>query len=231
MCSFNHDAPMTKLIIALIIALLIVAPSTATQDPNGCALRFEGEARARVKNRSPRQRGYFMVNGGRALDVPGWFSLVCALDEEAPARRRDVPETVAMPSEKQQVKVRAHILAVRREPDNDLHVQIGETDEWDQEQIVVEIPPGRNFCDARSVVLDLMRADGWNGRREWIFRNPPQAEITGYIFLDSGHLPANARRSDWCVRNGNRGMKNGRRVSPVRGLWEIHPVFRVEPVR
>jgi hypothetical protein len=25
-------------------------------------------------------------------------------------------------------------------------------------------------------------------------------------------------------------MKNGRTTSPVRGLWELHPVFRVELV-
>jgi hypothetical protein len=220
-----------SLFALLVVALLASVPGTATQDPNGCALTFEGEARARVKNRRPGQRGYFMVNGGRALDVPGWFSLVCALDEEAPARRRDVPKTVAMASEKQQVKVRAFILAVSREEDNDLHVQIGETDQWDQPQVVVEIPPGRNFCDARTVVSDLMRADGWNGRRrEWIFRDPPRADITGYVFLDADHLPARSRRTDWCVQNGNRGMKNGRTTSPVRGLWELHPVFRVELV-
>lgn len=109
-------------------------------------------------------------------------------------------------------------------------MQIGESAEWDQEQVVVEIPPGRNFCDARSAVYDLMRADGWNGRsRDWIFRDPPRADVTGYVFLDSAHMPARTRRSDYCVMNGNRGMKNRRTTSPVRGLWELHPVFRVEP--
>jgi len=43
-----------------------------------------------------------------------------------------------------------------------------------------------------------MSADGWNGRSKvHFFNDPPRAEVTGYVFLDSAHMLANARRSDW----------------------------------
>src|SRR5262245_32817842 len=168
---------------ALLFALLSFAPTATTQAP-GCDKRFAGSARARVKNRKPRQPDYTFINGGRAISVPEWFTFVCSLDADAPAHRSEVPENVAMDVEAYRVKVRAFLLGARREPDNDLHLQIGETADWDQEQLVVEVPPGRTFCDARTSLVELMTADGWNGRsKDYIFNDPPRADVTGYVFL------------------------------------------------
>lgn len=214
--------------ILLLAAMLSCGATAATQTP-GCELRFEGVVRAPVKNRAPRTPDYPFVNEGRPLSVPEWFAFVCSLDPHAPLRRADVPQNVAMDIEAYRVKVRAFLLAVRREPDNDLHLQIGQTAAWKQEQIVAEIPPGQPFCEARTALVNLMTADGWNGRsQDHVFRRPPRADVTGYLFLDSGHMPANAPRQNWCVRNGERGIKNGLSKSPVRGLWEIHPVLKIE---
>jgi hypothetical protein len=207
------------------------SPSDTTQpgDYAGCALRFEGEDRKVVKLRAPRYLNYRALNAGRPLSVAQWFAYVCTFDEEVPTERRDVPQDRALEMENNLVVLRAYILAVRREDDNDFHVQVGDDMRWDQEQIIVEVPPGATYCDARNVITDLMLADGARGNEKtYIFRQPPQATMTGLVFLDSAHIPGNLVRSDYCRFNGNRGIKNGLLASPVRGLWEIHPVFKVE---
>src|SRR5262247_2246582 len=96
-------------LLSLCVALLlsfVFAPTATTQAP-GCNLRFAGSDRARVKNRGPRQTDYTFLNGGRAISVPEWFTFVCGLDPDAPARRANVPQTVAMDIEAYRVKVRA----------------------------------------------------------------------------------------------------------------------------
>jgi hypothetical protein len=195
----------------------------------GCELDFEGEDRKAVKLRAPRYLNYRALNGGKSMSVAQWFAHVCTFDEDAPARRREVPQDRAMEMENNLVTLRAYVLAVRREDDNDYHVQVGDFTHWDQEQIVIEVPPGATYCAARNVITDLMLADGASGKEKtYLFRRPPQTTMTGFVFLDSAHIPSNLLRSDYCRINGNRGIKNGLLTSPVRGLWEIHPVFKVE---
>jgi hypothetical protein len=220
--------------IAALLLLLLLPGRTLTQDENGCQLRFKGSDRKNVKIRKPKPRpAYTLFEQGRAISVSEWFAFVCSLDVDVPTRKTEIPKTIAMDVEAFQVKIRAHILAAKLEPDNDLHIQIGESAEWNQQQIVVEIPPGDNFCDARTAFMELFRRDGGDkiSRSEgYIFKTPPLAEIEGYLFLDSFHIPARSRRSDFCVTSGNRGIKNNLRRSPVRELWELHPVFRLVPV-
>lgn len=209
--------------------MLAFAPTANTQAP-GCTMTFAGTDRKKVKNRKPRQTDYTFVNGGRSISVPEWFTFVCGLDPDAPTRSADVPQIVAMDVEAYRVKVRAFILAVRREPDNDLHVQTGETADWNQQQLIVEVRLGRH--SVRTALVDMMTADGWNGRsRDYIFNSPSKADMTDNVFLDSAHMPADARRSDWCVQNGGRGINTGLMRTPVRGIWELHPVFKIEPVQ
>jgi hypothetical protein len=228
------NSPLGRNFIVMVLLLLLLPVTTLTQDENGCKLRFMGVDRKNVKIRKPKTRpAYSFVNGGRAISVPEWFAFVCSLDEDVPARSSEIPKTVAMDVEAFQVKIRAHILAAKLEPDNDLHIQIGDSAEWNHQQVVIEIPPGANFCEARTAFMDLLRADGGEkiSRSDgYIFKTPPLAEIEGYLFLDSAHIPARSRRSDYCVTSGNRGIKNKLRRSPVRGLWELHPVFKIVPV-
>jgi hypothetical protein len=32
------------------------------------------------------------------------------------------------------------------------------------------------------------------------------------------------------MNNGRRGIKGGLKASPVRGLWEVHPVFSLKKI-
>jgi hypothetical protein len=128
-----------------------------------------------------------------------------------------------MEVEKVTVTLRGFVMAMKRDPDNDLHVQIADAARpYRQAQIIVEIPPGAAYCDARSKMMDLFLADGGTRLSGYAFRNPPLVQVTGYLFLDSTHGPS-------CTANGGRGIKNGLRTSPVKGTWgEIHPVISLD---
>jgi hypothetical protein len=202
------------------------------QPDDGCSLTFGGDdsSRKAVKLRKP-GLNYTKHNGGRAVSVADFFSFVCTLDPNVPTRKKDVPLAEAMPMEKEVVKLRAFVLAMKLDPDKDLHVQIADSARpYTQQQLIVEIPPGADYCDARSAMMELFRADG--GRRlsgNHVFSSPPEVELTGYLFLDAFHM--RARRTDFCTDNGGRGIRDKKtKVSPVRGIWEVHPVFELKKV-
>lgn len=146
-----------------------------------------------------------------------------------PTKKSDIPETEPMDSEKVKIKIRAFVLAMKKDPsDNDLHSQIADrASPYRQQQLIVEIPAGEAYCDARSAMMDLFRADGGTAlSKGHVFQKPPHVEVTGYLFLDKAHM--RARRTDFCTFNGGRGIKGGLSNSPVRGIWELHPVVKLE---
>lgn len=195
---------------------------------DGCELTFEGSDRKAVKLR-PAGLDYTFLNGGRPVGLPDFFAAVCPLDERVPSRRGEVPQDEPLPEERLRVKVRGYVMALKLEDDNDLHVQVADRPEpFDQEQIVVEIPPGAEYCEARTAMMDLFRADGGTSVSRHIFNRPPRVDVTGYLFLDAAHM--RARRTDFCTDNGGRGVRAGRGASPVRGIWELHPVIKLESV-
>ena len=203
-------------------------PATAAAPDNGCGLSFAGSSRKAVKLRKP-GLNYTQHNGGRAIAVSDFFSFVCTLDPQVPTKRGAIPETQPLPMEKETVKMRVFVLAMKLDPDNDLHVQVADAaSPYRQQQLIVEIPPGADYCTARSALMDLFRADGGSKLTGYVFHHPPQVELTGYLFLDAAHM--RARRTDFCTNNGGRGIKNGLSVSPVRGIWEVHPVISLRKV-
>ncbi len=236
---------MKKSLLLAFVILVLVNPSPAQRSRarrgsvratraqvtsnNGCDLAFTGKSRKAVKLR-PTTLNYSFNNGGRAISVNDWFGLVCTLDPDVPATKRNIPGSKPMAMEKLKVKMKAYVLAFKRDPDNDLHVQIGDAAKpYKQTQVIVEIPPGAEYCEGRSNLMDLMRADG--GQRltgNYVFREPPLVEVTGYLFLDAFHIRRGS--SDYCTDSGGRGIKNRLKASPVRGLWEIHPVTKLEKV-
>jgi hypothetical protein len=82
----------------------------------------------------------------------------------------------------------------------------------------VEIPPGADYCDARSALMDLFRADGGTKLRSYVFKHPPRVELSGYLFLDAAHIPWSQVRLLLGGKNGGRGIKKGLSASPVRGI-------------
>ena len=230
-----HAAALSLLLLSSAVCLLArtdgdasAAAAAASQRGDGCDLTFNGSDRKAVKLRPP-NLDYRFLNGGRPVGLPDFFAAVCPLDERVPTRRRDVPQDEALPEERLRVKLRGFVMAMKLEDDNDLHVQVADRPEpFDQEQVVVEIPPGAEYCDARAEMMNLFRADGGTNVRRHIFNRPPQVDVTGYLFLDAAHM--RARRTDFCTDNGGRGIRAGRGASPVRGIWELHPVTGLERV-
>ena len=199
-----------------LLLLFLFSATTFPQNDNGCGLKFTGKARKLVKMRAP-NRNYPKFKNGDAISVREFLTELC------PGASTKVPDPVpaktAMLVERQTVTVRAFVLAMKRDPDNDLHIQIGDkASPFNQNQIIVEIPPTEKFCDVRTVMMDLLRVEKPNAPKQHVFKNPPEVEITGYLFLDSHH-------GSTCTGSGGRGIKNGLKKSPVKSTWEVHPVI------
>ena len=205
----------------LLLLFVFFFPSFATTNDNGCKLKFTGKARKPVKMRPP-DRNYPKFNNGDAITVKEFLTDVCT---DASTKVPDpVPAKTTMLVERQTITIRAFVLAMKRDPDNDLHIQIGDKAKpFKQDQIIVEIPPTQKFCDVRTKMMDLLRAENEKAPKQHVFNNPPEVEITGYLFLDSHH-------GSTCIASGGRGIKNGLKKSPVKSTWEIHPVIRLTEV-
>ena len=203
---------------ASLLLVFVFSATTFPQTNNGCGLKFGGKKSARkaVKMRSPTQN-YPKFKNGDAISVKEFLSNVCP---EASTKVPDpVPVSFPMAVERQTIIVHAFVLAMKLDPDNDLHIQIGDkASPFKQGQIIVEIPPTNKFCKVRTQMMDLLRAENEKAPKQYVFKNPPEVEITGYLFLDSHH-------GSTCTGSGGRGIKNGLTKSPVRSTWEIHPVI------
>src|ERR1051325_7710228 len=200
----------------LLLVLALLSPSFIAQTDNGCKLKFTGKARKLIKMRSP-NRNYPKFNNGDAITVKEFLTDICT---DASTRVPDpVPAKTTMVIEKQTITIHAFVLALKLDPDHDLHIQIGDkASPFKQDQIIVEIPPTNKFCDVRTKMMDLLRVESPSAPKQHVFTNPPEVEITGYLFLDSHH-------GSTCSASGGRGIKNGLNKSPVKSTWEIHPVI------
>ena len=214
---------MRRLVSLFLFSLFLFSQPTNSQTDNGCKLKFGGKpvARKAVKMRPP-TRNYPLYKDGKAISVKEFLNPLCL--EASKMVPSPVPKSAAMVVEKQTVTIRAFVLAMKLDPDNDLHIQIGDKAKpYKQAQIIVEIPPTNKYCDARTKMMDLFREDGGTKLSQWIFKVPPEVEFTGYLFLDSHH-------GSTCTGSGGRGIKNGLQTSPVKTTWEIHPVIMVSPI-
>jgi hypothetical protein len=104
--------------------------------------------------------------------------------------------------------------------DNDFHIEISDSKKWQSKHVIVEAPPGPEYCDARKQIFDIVRADGCGGDK-CILKTPVKIRVNGFVFLDGAH-------DKTCKIK--RGMVVGG-VSGAEGAWEIHPVLKVERVQ
>lgn len=216
-----------RLLLLLSILVVTLVKSMDAQESPGCELEFAGKSRVHPKNRLLNEGAEYAVHGdAEPLVLSEWFELTCDLEKDLPKKVGSLPEVIEG-AETVRVTVRAHLMAVKLSPDdNDFHVQIGPTTKWTGGQVVVEIPPGQAFCDARTTVFEIAQADreefGGNSiKKGRILRRRPLVDVTGFIFFDGHHgSPKNGCKKPHA--SGIRGPK--RKTSPVKGLFEIHPV-------
>ena len=207
---------------AFTLPLSTLPTQAAQQAPDHCTLQFNGTDRKRVKLRTVADgANYFNVNGGRPIDIPGWFREVCTLDASVPARNRISQTTPLNQIETRRVTVRGFLLGAKFESgsaDHDIHAEIGEVANWETPHVVIEIPPGAAYCELRQTLWGLVKEDARRARVSpgvrHIMRRPVEILVTGYIFLDSAHIQARSGRGDFCVQNG--GEASGSKAQAVR---------------
>jgi hypothetical protein len=212
---------MRRFVSLFLLTLFLFSQPTLSQTDNGCKLKFLGKAIARkaVKMRPP-TKDYPLFKNGDPISVKEFLNPLCL--EASKKVFKQVPKAAAMPIEEQTVTIRAFVLAMKLDKsDNDLHIQIGDKAKpYKQAQIIVEIPATKKYCDARTKMMDLYREESDKKLTEHIFKNPPEVEFTGYLFLDSHH-------GSTCTGSGGRGIKNKLKNSPVKTTWELHPVIKI----
>ncbi len=217
--------------LTFLVLLFFPLAAPAKQPADDCAWQFAGHARKAVKLRTAAQgTTYDNHNNGDPISLDNWFEMVCAFDDQVPAH---IPATKAIKDvETVRVTLRGFLLGARfeRDDDHDIHAELGATNDWDTKHVIVEIPPGAEWCQARQALWglvedDIRQAHGSLESDRWILHQPPEVLVSGYVFLDSAHGSTN-----YCHANGGRGLHKGQSGSKVQGLWEIHPVFSVKPV-
>jgi hypothetical protein len=216
--------------VSLLLFWLASQSTGRAEAPDSCSLTFEGRARRAVKLRTP-QAGvhYKKINGGSPITTDQWFETMCGFDSELPDQ---IPTIVPMQGlENKEVTLRGFLMGAKfeKDGDQDVHAEIAGSEDWEDKHVVVEVPPGKAFCDPRTALWSLIRTDfksaGKPEQDHWIMDQPVEVRITGFVFLDSSHGTV-----DTCTKNGGRGLRKKGGVSKVEGLWEIHPVIKVEKV-
>ena len=218
-----------RYLLATTLLLGAVYPCRA-QDPDSCELTFEGQARKAVKLRTPQTGAHYKsLNKGQPMTIAEWLETTCTFDRELPAK---IPSSLPMPGiENRRVVLHGFLMGAKfeRDGDQDIHAEIASSEDWDDEHVIVEVPPGSTYCDARKALWGLIKSDfeaaGKSDLDRWIMNSPVEVEVTGFVFLDSAHGV-----SDTCTSNGGRGLRKPKGKSKVEGLWELHPVIKVEPV-
>jgi hypothetical protein len=210
--------------IACAVSLVLLAACTS-MEPDCCALRFHGSYRKLVKLRDPAlEQEYLDPFGSEANPVTVAFLLQHACEVEE-AKNVD-KHTPAMDLERHVVHVRGFIQVVKIEPDRDFHIEISDADRWDSAHFVVEVPPGDAYCDARKTIWDLVKRDaaatGLQPGSPHFFDEPPQVQLTGFLFYDGQHKKKGAP----CTSPGKiRGIHDASHPKRAETLWELHPVI------
>ena len=219
--------------LALLLAGLLAPLQILAQPSPGCDLGFNGSARAEAKNRKPSDGAGYDVHGdiNNPLSIADWFTLTCSLDQKPglPLRVKDTQAT--LPGiETTTVTVKGFVVAAKWDADNDLHVQLAPTAKFTKGQIIIEIPALADFCDARPQMWNLIHEDEKAGGKKVangkgrIMKKPFLVEVTGFVFFDGHH----GDTTNGCSKPHISGIHGQFTSSPIKGLWEIHPVIALQ---
>jgi hypothetical protein len=224
-----HCCRKLTILSALALVAMLAAITQAQAFNNDCSLGFKGSYRKAVKNRKAADgANYTNHNNGAAITVAKWFGLACGFDSKVKGKKITTSTKVINGVETVKVTLEGFLLGAKFErhksqgdgKDNDFHIEISDSKKWKSKHLIVEVPPGAEYCDARKEIFDIVKADGC-GVDRCILKTPVKIRVTGFVFLDSAHGKTCKIR---------RGMVVGG-VTGAEGAWEIHPVLKVERVQ
>ncbi len=210
-----------------------------SREADDCSLEFLGQSRKAMKLRSEATcSSYRFYNGGVPITLAQWFRWTSSLDQFVPSKLDRISDDAPIAqAETYKVTLEGYIVFVRYEhadgffqKDNDLHVELAATPEWRSDHVIIEIPPGTEFCEPRELVWDLVKKDAASSNESFrthdrVLTHPVKVRATGYVFLDAHHADV-CDSEPYSICNGGRGFRIHNR-SEVKGLWEIHPVIDV----
>jgi hypothetical protein len=228
---------------SLVILGLFTSLSFPQTKPDSCTIKSLAKDRRAVKNRTPAKgENYRIINNGNPITIPAFYELVCGFAPDLPDKA-DVSDTDPIDGfETVTVTVRGFLLAAKFEggEDKDLHAQIAVDSNPHSDQLIIEVPAGRSFCDARKALWKFVTEDRKKPRKKgskqgsatsWRLTEPIEITVTGFLFLDAFHIGKKLPKDQWCVDPGGRGLRfpTGKKgKSFVKGLWEIHPITSIK---
>lgn len=218
--------PVCLCFLVLFLGMSVVARAQAFSED--CNLTFQGKYRKAVKNRQAADgASYTIHNNGNPISVKQWFTLACGFDAKIKGKKIMTGTKTLVGVETIQVTLEGFLLGAKFErhvkkgddKDNDFHLELSDSKKWKSKHVIVEVPPGAEYCAARQQIFDIVRATGCGGDK-CILKTPMKIQVTGYVFLDGAH-------GKTCQ------IKRGMEVKGVRGAegaWEIHPVLEVKKI-
>jgi len=225
---------------ALFLVSALCLFTLAQTKPETCTIKSKAKDRKKIKNRTPAQgENYRKINNGDPITIPEFYDLVCGFADQLPDKKKISQTKPIAEFETVTVTVRGVLLAAKFESgeDKDIHAQIAVGADPHSDQLIVEVPAGKKYCDPRKALWGFVRQDAKNAGKKtkgnaWRFIEPPEVIVSGFLFLDAHHIKKSVAKDKWCADSGGRGLQfptgvGKKQASFVKGLWEIHPVLAV----
>lgn len=213
---------MIKTLLVL-VTFLAIGWQADTRKPDDCSWENKSQTRKAVKTRSVAAgAAYLNYKDGKPIDFDEWFALTCSLDAKVP---KTIPADSAIEgAETIRVSLRGYVLGAHfeRDSDHDTQLELGATPAWDADHVLVELPPGDEFCSAQKELWAILRADGCT-TDECFMRKPVEVIVTGYVMLGGNATAA----PDYCHFRSTRGMRLGDQPAKLFGAWRLQPAFSI----
>ena len=225
------------LFISVLFFFYFLARQPDTAETMRCDASFYGHGRVPVKLRRP-------VNDSipaTPIRVAQFFRWT--LSQDALIQHMDVlPESEPVTGfEDRAVCIEGYAVAIRYDhkdglyqKDNALYLEMTDSPRWDTPHLIVRIPPGEVYCDARTTLWNIAHWDASAAKENVsaglrLMRRPTRVRVTGFLYIN----PETKKKYD---RHGisyqTKGIPDGiqrKRTPPqTQGVWEIQPAFRVE---
>lgn len=206
---------MRRMVFLTVAVLLLSTTGVHCQDI-ACtpAVPLNKQHRTKLKHRTP-AGPMTEVHEVRVSQLLRWAPPQGVAD---PKRRKlDEPLTER---EMQSYSVRGDLWRVKVEDNDwDFHLELSAPGRpKTASRIIVEIPQGAAFLQAREKMLEILTANGYSVAvaKAIDLDEPLRLALSGYAFYDSAH---------YSKTNPRKGHNHG--TNYVGRLWELHPVWKI----